>query len=152
MNLHITPSFIIDCLCKTASVLLFLVIVVFFNFDSRHCIFMLNIRLRRYSILNAKLCIKEWNNIYEWFLISSFGRQHLDSCACVVKTTWHLSSHRIYRRHMCRSPANPSVGWNIRQKICFYDQHILLNYVCELYAMLLTNYITTKATKLRLEK
>jgi len=27
MNLHITPSFIIDRLCKTASVLLFLVII-----------------------------------------------------------------------------------------------------------------------------
>ena len=33
MNLHITPSFNIDRLCKTASVLLFLVILAYYIID-----------------------------------------------------------------------------------------------------------------------
>ena len=33
MKLHITPSFNIDRLCKTASVLLFLVIIIFLSFN-----------------------------------------------------------------------------------------------------------------------
>ena len=86
--------------------------------------FMLNIRLRRYLILNAKLCIKGWKNIYEWFLLSSFDIQHLDSCACVMKTTWPLSSHRIYRRHMCRSPANPSVVKTLDKNMLLWPTYI----------------------------
>jgi len=56
MNLHITPSFNIDRLCKTASVLLFLVIQM--NFTS-------------FEIIKFVLEDHQWWNVLTWHFLNA---------------------------------------------------------------------------------
>ena len=87
MNLHITPSFIIDRLCKTASVLLFLVITIY-TLSLHRKWQLLQSSVSVLSFQSARICARRsgWASLKTWAASPLMSRTQ---CVSSPRTSRH---------------------------------------------------------------
>jgi len=89
MNLHITPSFKIDRLCKTASVLLFLVLKQWTTLQTLFCsknYFLGPIWPKRIHLSNVALCLR-----FVWIIMKVLQKRFNFNCI----EAWLLSNNLV---------------------------------------------------------